>query len=135
MRQGPAEGGMSVTPANPTLERLADAVAERLLPRLAVELATLLEQQARPPELVDAAELARVLGVSRDFVYSNAELLGVHRLGDGNRPRLRFDVGSARAALAGREEPVAEPARAAPRPGRAGGTAPLLPIRGESGRP
>lgn len=122
---------MSVAPTNPTLERLADAVCERLLPRLATEIAEMLEQQDRPTELVDAATLAQILGTTRSWVYENAELLGAHRLGDGDRPRLRFDVDRARAALAGRKEPVAAIDHSTRLAHRRTGTAPLLPIRGE----
>jgi hypothetical protein len=45
-----------------------------------------------PPklELVDAQDLAEQLGVARDWVYANAERLGVVRLGTGPRaPPLR----------------------------------------------
>ena len=41
--------------------------------------------------LIDAAEVARKLGVSRDYVYSHADEFGVIRLGKGPKPRLRFD--------------------------------------------
>lgn len=44
---------------------------------------------------VDAAELALVLGVDREWVYAHAERLGAIRLGDGPRPRLRFEIGRA----------------------------------------
>jgi hypothetical protein len=44
-----------------------------------------------PGQLVDAASVARMLGVSRDWVYEHATDLGAIRLGTGRRPRLRFD--------------------------------------------
>lgn len=53
--------------------------------------------------LVDASELARELGVEREWVYANAERLGAMRLGtvgDRRKPRLRFDLERARARLA-----------------------------------
>ena len=40
---------------------------------------------------VDASELARLLGVERDWVYAHANALGAIRLG-GPRGRLRFDL-------------------------------------------
>lgn len=66
--------------------QLVEAIARRV-----VEL--LSEQTADPPavRLVDAAELARRLGVDRDWVYAHASQLGAVRLG-GPRGRLRFDV-------------------------------------------
>ncbi len=59
------------------LELLADLIADRLAARQA-------------GELIDAAELARRLGWSRDRVYANAGQLGAVRLGEGDRPRLAF---------------------------------------------
>jgi hypothetical protein len=48
--------------------------------------------QARPSgQFVDAAELAELLGVERDWVYAHANALGAIRLG-GPRGRLRFDL-------------------------------------------
>ena len=41
--------------------------------------------------LVDAATLARLLGISRATVYAKAEELGAIRVGTGKRARLRFD--------------------------------------------
>lgn len=51
------------------------------------------------PNLMTAAELARRLGVARSYVYEHAGRLGAVRLGDGKRPRLRFDPRVARQAL------------------------------------
>jgi len=42
------------------------------------------------PRFVDAATVARLLGVERDWVYEHADQLGGIRLG-GPRGRLRFD--------------------------------------------
>ena len=41
--------------------------------------------------LLTAAQVAARLGVQRTWVYAHANELGVVRLGDGPRPRLRFD--------------------------------------------
>jgi hypothetical protein len=48
------------------------------------------DEQAGPGRYVDAAALAKELGVERDWVYAHAEELGALRLG-GARGRLRFD--------------------------------------------
>jgi hypothetical protein len=81
-----------------TADRIAEALAERvaalLLPHLRAELVP-----PRAPRLLDAAELAEALGVTRGYVYDNAERLGAERLGDGPRARLRFDLDRARAAM------------------------------------
>lgn len=73
---------------------LADAVADRVL--------SLLEQRAAieaSAGLVDAATLARMLGVSRSTVYALADELGAVRLGGGSKPRLRFDPEAAMRAM------------------------------------
>jgi hypothetical protein len=42
--------------------------------------------------LVDAHSVAAELQVERDWVYAHANELGVVRLGDGPKARLRFDL-------------------------------------------
>lgn len=44
------------------------------------------------PELIDAATVAQLLGVSRATVYARADELGAIRIGIGPRARLRFDL-------------------------------------------
>ena len=58
---------------------------------VAARVVELLDERARSSGLVDAAGLARVLAVSRAFVYEHADELGAIRLGDGAKARLRFD--------------------------------------------
>src|SRR4051794_39418316 len=68
---------------------------------VALRVADLLRAQPNNPDrLVDAAELARILGVERDWVYARAQRLGAVRLGDGPKAPLRFDVRRVRALLA-----------------------------------
>jgi hypothetical protein len=94
-------------------------------------------------ELVDAAELARRLGIERAWVYSHAIELGAVKLGGGARPRLRFDPQIAAKVLrrVGNDSAAAPPTRSGERAGQpsAGGGrgVPLLPIhkRGEKGPP
>jgi hypothetical protein len=83
-------------------------------------------------EWVDARELARLLGLSRNTVYAKADELGGIRLGTGTRARLRFDVGEATEALRSRERPASRTSRklGGRRQGRSSGID-LLPIRGE----
>ena len=52
------------------------------------------------PRYVDAGDLARMLGIERDWVYAHARELGAIRLG-GPRGRLRFDVARVSDALGG----------------------------------
>lgn len=83
--------------------------------------------------MVDAATLARELGVTRGFVYEHAEELKALRLGHGPKPRLRFDLDAARAAYRGEPTPTVAPP--APRAGshRSTSRARLLPIGGRRG--
>ncbi len=108
---------------------LAPAAVEAVARRV-VEL--LADEHASPPtaRLLDAAHLAELLGVSRATVYDHAAELGAIRIGDGDRPRLRFDPAVAIAAWQTRE-PEPEPQPRAPARRRAPrDTTALLPIRG-----
>jgi hypothetical protein len=86
------------------LERLADLVAERLERSRA----------ARAP-LVDARELAGILGVSRNAVYEHARDLGGIRIGGARSGRLRFDPEVAIRAARARLCPEPPPGDSAPR--------------------
>src|SRR5689334_8406575 len=104
---------------------------------LAQRLAELLRDEAvesrQPGELVDAATVARLLGVSRATVYDKAEELGAVRLGNWPRARLRFDPSRLPAPGSGDESTVDKPLRPTTRrirkPSR-DGKVQLLPIRG-----
>ena len=113
------------------VDALAAAVAERVVERLRDEAAAPSE-----PGLVDAAALARALGVSTGFVYSRSSELGAVRLGNGPRARLRFDLERAVEAHASAPgcTPPAAPQAAKPRPRRAASSGELLPIRGRAAR-
>lgn len=87
-------------PGAPALDRLADLLAERI----AVRLSGLTPGRVEP--LVDAAEIARLHGRTRSWVYEHAGELGAVRLGSGPRPRLGCSPARVAAAL----EKVAEPA-------------------------
>lgn len=110
------------------LVELAELVADVLEERQAV----------RSTALVGPLELARVLGVSRGFVYEHADELGARRLGSGSRPRLRFDVDEAARRLTacqgGRESAASDAASEAVSPRRrrrrSGTSVDLLPVNG-----
>ena len=82
------------TPADATAG-LHDALVEAIAERVAAKLAS-------PPitGLVTARVLAERLSVSVDFVYAHADQLGVVRLGNGPKARLRFDLERAEAQSA-----------------------------------
>lgn len=109
---------------------LASAIAERV--------AELLRGEQSRTQLVDAATLARVLGVSRDCVYAHAVELGGQRIGAGPRGRLRFDLDSALEAWTSRsisresqttQTPVAAGNSSRRRRQRLDSSPELLPIR------
>lgn len=76
-----------------------DAETVEAIARRAVELLEARGLQKR--ELVNAAELARRFGIERSWVYSHAIELGAVKLGDGPKPRLRFDPEIAARVLRG----------------------------------
>jgi hypothetical protein len=110
--------------------QIVDAIARRV-----VELLEKRGLQRR--ELVDAAELARRLGIERSWVYAHAIELGAVKLGKGTKPRLRFDpeiaarvlqkVGEGSAA----DPPTRSGERAVQPRGGGASTIPLLPVRGQ----
>lgn len=74
--------------------------------------------------LLTASDVAAAYSVARGWVYAHADELGAIRLGDGPRPRLRFDpavVGQRLQARRGRTN-------ASPPSERVGAGVPLLPI-------
>jgi len=103
---------------------------------IARRVVELLEQRGlRRRELVDAAELARRFGIERSWVYSHAIELGAVKLGDGAKPRLRFDPEiAARVLRKVNGKPTADPPtrsgeRAGQPPRRGRSEVRLLPIR------
>jgi hypothetical protein len=92
----------------------------------------LLRQKDRERTFVDAAALAGMLGVGRDWVYAHARQLGAVRLGDGPKAPLRFDVDQVRERLAARwerqplpDEPVARRRRRSSRSALPTGVRPI----------
>jgi hypothetical protein len=98
---------------------------------IATRVVELLQERPGGLGLVDAAELARRLGVTRAWVYENASRLGAIRLGSGPSPRMRFDPEEAIAAMKPAEPqlqaPTSKRRSSRPRwtPER---TVPLLPV-------
>jgi hypothetical protein len=75
---------MPVTLAPETIRAIAEQAARRTV--------ELLRDMPASGSLVDAAAVAKALGVSRDFIYDHAAELGGERIGNGRRGRLRFDL-------------------------------------------
>jgi hypothetical protein len=110
-----------------------DALADRLAGEVVTRLGEMLDERDREPEpLMDATATARFLGMDRSAVYAMAKdgrLLAI-RLGDGDRPRLRFERRALLEHLA-----VAPPKRNTNGHRRSRGrdtVVPLLPIAGDS---
>ena len=107
-----------------------------LIEAIARRVAELLHEEPRPDrqsaDLIDAAEVARRLGMDRSWVYSHAAELGAVRLGTGPNARLRFDPERATRALnpVGDPPPRTEPPRRAVRSRPRRRRAPLLPVKG-----
>jgi hypothetical protein len=116
------------------LDRLADRLADLLAERLVVRFKGLTPAAAEP--LVDAAEIARLHGKTRTWVYEHAGELGAVRLGSGPRPRLAFSPTRVAERLEKVDKPTtARPPEAPPprrrrqRAGRTASGAPLLHVR------
>ena len=102
-------------------ERLSDAIVARVLEAFRAE--RIIPQAASAMTWLDANEVARRLGVSRDWVYEHAGELGASRIGSGTRPRLRFPP-QVLDSRAGRTEPR----RAADEPAKRSKPRGLIPI-------
>lgn len=84
-------------------------------------------------ELIDAVEVARRFGCSRDWVYENADRLGVVRLSDGPKAHLRFDPRVVTEYLnTTASHKYVTPQRANQSAVRSTPSTDLLPIKGES---
>lgn len=110
---------------------------------IACRVVELLEKRGlQNRELVDAAELARQFGIERSWVYTHAIELGAVKLGNGAKPRLRFDPEIAARVLRKVDgKPAADPparlGKRASQPRGSEGRVELLPIReqGENSPP
>ena len=126
---------MTIPLLSPDQADFVEAVARRV-----VEI--LDEREQRPAAgLVDAATVARLLGISRSTVYEHAAEFGAVQLGNGKRAALRFDVEQARAAWTRRDSSERSDAEDPPassgvtrrrKQAAARQTADLLPIRGQA---
>jgi hypothetical protein len=105
---------------------------DRVIEAIARRVTDLLRQDpASMPEggLVSAAEIARRFGVSRAWVYENADRLGAVRLGRGERPRLRFDPRLVEQRLDSTDEGASPRPQRVPDDGGAIAQADLIPLR------
>lgn len=99
---------------------------------IAARVAELLRDQMpqTASRLADAAEVARELGVDRDWVYAHARELGATRLG-GERGRWRFDLARIRRDLAppsaSKRSPSATRRRRCQQPKKTRGDVELIP--------
>lgn len=83
-----------LAPLDPSLvdalvDRLGDAIVERVIEAIKAE-AINFGPTPEPAAWLNAREVARRLGVTREWVYEHADELGASRIGTGPRPRLRF---------------------------------------------
>lgn len=81
-----------------------EAIAQRVAQKVAAATPSAVR-------LLEPKELATALHVSLDYVYAHAVDLGVMRLGDGPKARLRFDLQTATRAMRARKQPPAKPVR------------------------
>lgn len=116
---------------------------EASLEALARRVVELIRNESNPPvdrRMVDAATLARELGVERSWIYAHRQELGGIQLGTGSEPRLRFDVETAQEMLArstskdsqAPQAPVVTGGSSRRSRKRLGSSPKLLPIRGST---
>ena len=93
-----------------------------LMPRLhaedveaiALRIADLIGKSPKQTRWLTAAQVAERYCMTTDWVYANADALGASSVGDGPKPRLRFDASRCDAYMESRSRSVA------PRPKRRG---------------
>jgi hypothetical protein len=123
LRTNRTDGFGSTQLSHLDIEAIASALARTVAEAVAQRVLELVDER-QASELVDAAELARALGVDREWVYEHSNQLGAIRFGAGPRPRLRFELARAVAAFrdlsaerrvvpppAGAQTPVPRPRR------------------------
>jgi predicted DNA-binding transcriptional regulator YafY len=91
-------------------------MSEQLFSEMLEELRAIrhLLERPTPSRLLTAEELAEALGCSASYIYEHSEQLGALRIpSGGSRPRLRFDLETARERVADRQpKPKKKPRRA-----------------------
>jgi hypothetical protein len=114
------EGGLA--------DRIADQGLARLAPRFSVQ------PPSTDSDLLDAGQVARLLGVDRGWVYQHKSELGAIALGHGARPRLRFDRAKVDALLRSAEDAAPSPRAGRRRRRRSPGaeTVRLLEVKGRA---
>jgi hypothetical protein len=109
----PARAPRDNCPTRPTRPRGLAATTRRVyvdltpqaVEQVAQRVAQLLTDRAqRQPDLITAGELARRLRVERPWIYKHRHLLGGQRIGDGPKAPWRFDLDTAKQALARRDD-------------------------------
>jgi hypothetical protein len=116
----PDDGPVVVSLDAASVDALAHRVAELLT------TSSPGREAEQPTPLLTAAEVSRWWGVDRGWIYQHAQLLGAVPLGDGKRPRLRFDADRVAQALGARRQNTSDAARSP----RKRADQKLLPIRG-----
>jgi hypothetical protein len=76
------------------------ALTPETVEQIASRVAQLLQQREARPELITAGELARELRVERPWIYKHRHLLGGQRISDGPKAQWRFELDTAKRALA-----------------------------------
>ncbi|MFY9488859.1 MAG: hypothetical protein WAP35_09230 [Solirubrobacterales bacterium] len=111
----------------------ARALTDADVRALAVAVADAVAQ--RPAcRFTDVAGVAAYTGLGDSWIRANADALGVIRVGDGPRPRLRFDLHAVdeymKRGITGQTSQPAKPQRKAKRRKSKGSGPELLPVRG-----
>lgn len=127
------ESGPAPTALRDEAVHLDQESIEAIARRVAMLLSAAAQPEIAPARLLSATEVAKALGVERSWVYEHAIELGAIRIGDGPRPRLRFDLSTVQRRLAGVSGAPAAPSAPDTRRSKriAPDSVPLLPIHGQ----
>jgi hypothetical protein len=106
---------------------VSDADVERIAARVAELVGS--ARRADEQEWVSADVIAKRFGVSRRWVYANAEALGALRIGRGQNGRIRFDPRLVRERIEAIGAPSPTLGRRRPKRARPSDEADLLAIR------
>jgi hypothetical protein len=112
---------------------LAALLEDPVIEAIAIKVAGILngysaDRNGDQARLVSASKIAAMFDVKASWVYDNAKRLGVVKLGDGPKPRLRFDPEHVRRVLAA-DQPTSRRPKAERRRSRWIDERDLIPIK------
>jgi len=113
----------------PILTRIEDSVLVCILRRIELTTTVVIARLPVVKQTVTGDVIAKSFGVSRSWVYANADALGALRIGRGQNGRIRFDPRLVRERIQSIGSPSPSPGRRRSKRARRSDGADLLAIR------